>query len=69
MTPSTPAAPHRLSGQRMPESFGTFPPSSPTWPPATVGTRLPFRRCGQRAFHFEAFPHLQQHADKLAVIP
>jgi len=60
----------RLNGQRMPESFGTIPAqfTDVTRRPL-LGVRLKFRPCGQSGIPIsEAFPHLQQHADKLAVI-
>jgi uncharacterized protein (DUF1501 family) len=61
---------NRLHGQRLPESFGTIPAqfTDITRQPL-LGHQLRFRRCGQSGLPIsEAFPHLQQHADKLAVI-
>jgi uncharacterized protein (DUF1501 family) len=61
---------NRLSGQGLPESFGTIPAqfTDVTRQPL-LGTALRFRRCGQSGLPIsEAFPHLQAHADRLAVI-
>jgi uncharacterized protein (DUF1501 family) len=61
---------NQLDGQRMPESFGTIPAQfTDVGRRPLLGSRLRFRRCGQAGLPVsEAFPHLQQHADKLAVI-
>jgi uncharacterized protein (DUF1501 family) len=61
---------NRLSGQRMPESFGTIPAQfTDVGRQPLLGYRLQFRRCGQAGLPIsEAFPHLQEHADKLAVL-
>src|SRR6185295_8498442 len=61
---------NRLSGQRMPESFGNIPAqfTNPARQPL-LGYRLRFQNCGQSGLPIsEAYPFLQQHADKLAVI-
>jgi uncharacterized protein (DUF1501 family) len=61
---------NRLDGQRLPESFGTIPAQfTDVARRPLLGYRLRFRRCGQAGLPIsEAFPHLQNHADKLAVI-
>jgi uncharacterized protein (DUF1501 family) len=61
---------NQLSGQRMPESFGTIPAQfTNVGRQPLLGARLQFRRCGQSGLPIsEAFPFLQEHADKLAVI-
>jgi uncharacterized protein (DUF1501 family) len=61
---------NRLGGQLLPESFGTIQAqfTDITRQPL-LGCRLGFRRCGQSGIPIsDAFPHLQQHADKLAVL-
>jgi hypothetical protein len=60
----------RLSGQRMPESFGTIPAQfTDVTKQPLLGVKLKFRRCGESGIPIsEALPCLQEHADKLAVI-
>jgi hypothetical protein len=60
----------RLSGERMPESFGTIPAQfTDVSKQPLLGVKLKFQRCGQSGLPIsEAFPCLQDHADKLAVI-
>jgi hypothetical protein len=61
---------NQLSGQRMPASFGTIPAqfTDVTRQPL-LGVKLKFRPCGRSGIPIsEAFPYLQQHADKLAVV-
>src|SRR5262245_17163693 len=60
----------RLDGQRMPASFGTIPAqfTDVTRRPI-LGVKLKFRPCGRSGIPIsEAFPCLQEHADKLAII-
>lgn len=61
---------NELAGQRMPESFGTIPAQfTDVAKQPVLGVKLKFRQCGQSGIPIsEAFPHLQDHADKLAVI-
>jgi hypothetical protein len=61
---------NRLSGQRMPESFGTIPAQfTDVSKQPLLGVKLGFRRCGGSGLPVsEAFPWLQEQADKLAVI-
>jgi uncharacterized protein (DUF1501 family) len=59
-----------LAGQRMPASFGTIPAqfTDVTRQPL-LGSQIRFRQCGESGIPIsDALPHLQQHADKLAVI-
>src|SRR5437763_15527174 len=59
-----------LDGQPMPASFGTLPAqcTDVTREPL-LGVKLKFRKCGQSGLPIsEAFPCLQEHADRLAVI-
>jgi hypothetical protein len=60
----------KLSGQRMPESFGTIPAQfTDVTKQPLLGVKLKFRRCGESGIPIsEALPCLQEHADKLAVI-
>jgi hypothetical protein len=60
----------KLSGERMPESFGTIPAQfTNVAKQPLLGVKLKFKDCGQAKIPIsEAFPQLQQHADKLAVI-
>ena len=60
----------KLSGERMPESFGTIPAQfTDVTKQPLLGVKLKFRRCGQSGIPIsEALPCLQEHADKLAVI-
>jgi hypothetical protein len=59
-----------LAGQRMPESFGTIAAQfTDVSKQPLLGYKLAFRNCGQSGLPIsEAFPHLHEHADKLAVI-
>lgn len=61
---------NRLAGQRMPDSFGKVPAQfTDVTKELILGTKIPFRACGQSGLPIsDAFPLLQQHADKLAVI-
>jgi uncharacterized protein (DUF1501 family) len=60
----------KLSGQRMPASFGAIPAQfTDVTKQPLLGCKLRFRNCGQSGLPVsEAFPYLQQQADKLAVI-
>jgi uncharacterized protein (DUF1501 family) len=60
----------KLSGLRMPESFGTIPAQfTDVTKQPLLGVKLKFRRCGESGLAIsEAFPCFQEHADKLAVI-
>lgn len=60
----------KLSGERMPESFGTIPAqfTDVTRQPL-LGVKLKFRRCGRSGIPIsDALPCLQEQVDKLAVI-
>ncbi len=59
-----------LNGQPMPASFGTIPAQfTDVTKQPLLGCRLVFRNCGASGLPIsEAFPHLQHHADDLAVI-
>jgi hypothetical protein len=61
---------NRLSGQRLPASFGTIPAQfTDVTKRPLLGVKLAFRRCGQSGLPIsEAFPCLQGQADRLAVI-
>ena len=61
---------NRLAGQRMPDSFGKIPAQfTDVTKELLLGCKIPFRACGQSGLPISAaFPQLQQHADKLAVI-
>jgi Protein of unknown function (DUF1501) len=61
---------NQLAGQRMPESFGTIPAQfTDVTKQPVLGVKINFRQCGRSGMPIsEAFPHLQDHADKLAVI-
>jgi hypothetical protein len=61
---------NQLNGQRMPESFGKIPAQfTDVTKQPLLGCKLQFRECGQAGIPIsEAFPFLQSHADKLAVI-
>jgi hypothetical protein len=59
-----------LSGKPMPASFGKIPAqfTDVTRQPL-LGVKLKFRHCGRSGLPVsEAFPHIGEHADKLAVI-
>jgi uncharacterized protein (DUF1501 family) len=60
----------KLAGQRLPESFGKIPAQfTDVTKELLLGCRLSFRTCGQAGIPIsEAFPHLQKHADQLAVL-
>ncbi len=60
----------KLSGELMPESFGKIPAQfTDVTKQPLLGVKLKFRACGQSGLRIsEAFPSLQEHADKLAVI-
>ena len=61
---------NQLSGQRMPASFGTIPAQfTDVTKRPLLGCKLKFRPCGQSGLPIsEAFPCLQDHADRLAVV-
>jgi len=61
---------NKLAGQRMPESFGSIPAQfTDVSKELLLACNLEFKACGQSGIPIsEAFPHLQKHADKLAVI-
>ena len=61
---------NKLGGQRMPESFGKIPAQfTDVTKQPLLGVKLNFQHCGQSGMPIsEAFPYLQEHADKLAVI-
>jgi uncharacterized protein (DUF1501 family) len=61
---------NKLSGQRMPESFGTIPAQfTDVTKQPLLGCKLRFRECGRSGIPVsEAFPQLRGQADKLAVI-
>jgi uncharacterized protein (DUF1501 family) len=61
---------NKLAGQRMPESFGKIPAQfTDVTKELLLGCRIDFRNCGQSGLPISAaFPHLQKHADKLAVL-
>jgi uncharacterized protein (DUF1501 family) len=60
----------KLAGQRMPESFGKIPAQfTDVTKELLLGCRIKFRNCGQSGLPIsDAFPFLQKHADKLAVL-
>jgi uncharacterized protein (DUF1501 family) len=59
-----------LSGQLLPESFGTIAAQfTDVTKQPLLGCKLKFRPCGESGLPIsEALPHMQRHADKLAVI-
>jgi uncharacterized protein (DUF1501 family) len=61
---------NKLAGQRMPESFGKIPAQfTDVTKELLLGCRIAFRNCGRSGLPIsDAFPHLQRHADKLAVL-
>jgi uncharacterized protein (DUF1501 family) len=61
---------NKLAGQRMPESFGKIPAQfTDVTKELLLGCKLTFRNCGQSGIPIsDAFPNLQRHADKLAVL-
>jgi uncharacterized protein (DUF1501 family) len=61
---------NKLAGSKMPESFGKIPAQfTDVTKEPLLGCKLDFKNCGQSGIPIsEAFPQLQQHADKLAVI-
>src|SRR4051812_18092060 len=61
---------NKLAGQRLPESFGKIPAQfTDVTKELLLGCRIDFRHCGQSGIPIaDAFPHLQKHADKLAVL-
>ncbi len=60
----------KLAGQRLPSSFGKIPAQfTDVTKELLLGCRLRFQRSGQSGIPItDAFPHLQKHADKLAVL-
>ena len=61
---------NRLHGETLPPSFGQIKAQfTDVTKQPLLGCRLGFQNCGQSGLPIsEAFPHLQRHADKLAVI-
>ena len=61
---------NKLAGQRMPESFGKIPAQfTDVTKELLLGCRINFKNCGASGMPIsDAFPHIQKHADKLAVI-
>jgi uncharacterized protein (DUF1501 family) len=61
---------NKLAGEKMPESFGKIPAQfTDVTKEPLLGCKLDFKNCGQSGIPIsEAFPFLQNHADKLAVI-
>ncbi len=61
---------NQLAGQRMPESFGKIPAQfTDVTKELLLGCKIDFKRCGKSGIPIsDAFPHLQKHADKLAVL-
>jgi len=61
---------NKLAGQRLPESFGKIPAQfTDVTKELLLPCRIDFKNCGQSGIPISgAFPHLQKHADKLAVI-
>jgi hypothetical protein len=61
---------NRLAGQRMPESFGKIPAQfTDVTRERLLASRIAFKQCGQSGLPIsDAFPYLQTHADRLAVV-
>jgi hypothetical protein len=61
---------NQLAGQHLPESFGTIPAQfTDVTKQPLLGVQLKFSPSGRSGIPIsEAFPHLREHADKLAVI-
>jgi uncharacterized protein (DUF1501 family) len=61
---------NKLAGQRLPESFGKIPAQfTDITKELLLGCKFNFRNCGRSGIPIsDAFPHLQRHADKLAVL-
>lgn len=61
---------NQMAGQKLPESFGKIPAQFTDVTKETLlGCKIDFQNCGKSGLPVSnAFPHLQQHADKLAVI-
>lgn len=61
---------NQLAGQKLPESFGKIPAQfTDVTKELLLGSRIAFKPSGRSGLPVsEAFPHLQQQADKLAVI-
>lgn len=61
---------NKMAGQKLPESFGKIPAQfTDVTKESLLGCKIDFQNCGQSGLPVSnAFPHLQQHADKLAVI-
>jgi uncharacterized protein (DUF1501 family) len=61
---------NKLAGQRLPESFGKIPAQfTDVTKELLLGCKIAFRNCGRSGIPIsDAFPHLQRHADKLAVL-
>jgi uncharacterized protein (DUF1501 family) len=61
---------NKLAGQKLPESFGKIPAQfTDVTKELLLGSRIDFKNCGRSGIPIsDALPHLQTHADKLAVI-
>ncbi len=61
---------NKLNGKPMPASFGSIQAQfTDVTAQPLLGSRLNFQKCGRSGIEIsEAFPHLQQQADRLAVI-
>src|SRR3954464_14787894 len=61
---------NKLAGERMPESFGKIPAQfTDVTKELLLGCKINFTQCGQSGIPIsDAFPRLQKHADKLAVL-
>jgi uncharacterized protein (DUF1501 family) len=61
---------NKLAGQKLPASFGKIPAQfTDVTKELLLGCKVNFRNCGQSGIPIaDAFPQLQKHADKLAVL-
>ena len=61
---------NKMWGQKIPESFGNIQAQFTDITQETLlGSKIEFERCGESGLSISnAFPHLQNHADKLAVV-
>ena len=57
-------------GEKLPESYGNIPAQFTDITQETlIGSKIDFQRCGESGLEISnAFPNLQKHADKLAVV-